>query len=358
LTDIIRGAIDTDVHVEPPSIDALRPYLSGYWLEYLRGARSQLGSVYGPSLPTSARPEAREAGTFPPRTYEALLAQLLDPYEPRAVILNSVSTFLAGQNPYYQAAICRAVNEWLRDELLDKDARLRASICVPLLDPEAAAAEIDRLADDRRFVQVLLPIRSDTPWGNVRWRAIHDACARNNLTLALHAWGGPATTPTWTGYARTYFQDYVANAQLIAPPQVLSLVIEGVFVRHPELRVCLQELGFNWMPSLMWRIDKDWKSLWRETPWVNRRPSEFIAEHFRATIAPTHFPSSATASDVAAIARFLNAENFLLYASDYPHDHGDDGTRLLLDVLGEAGREAVLQGNAEKFYDLQLAPTG
>jgi len=357
LSDIVPGAIDTDVHVEPPSIDVLRKYLSGYWLEYIRGARASLGSVYPPAVPTSARAEARAAGTFPPRDYEALKAQVLDPYEPRAVILNSVSTFVANPNPYYQAAICRAVNEWMRDEILDKDTRLRASICVPLLDPEAAAAEIDRLGSDRRFVQVLLPIRSETPWGNVRWRAIHDACARNNLPIAFHAWGAPAGTPTVTGYARTWLQDYVANAQLIAPPQLLSLVVEGVFVRHPDLRVTMQELGFSWIPSLMWRFDKDWKSLWREVPWVKDRPSDYIRRHVRATTSPTHFPAWVSRDEAATMCRFLGAEDFLLYSSDYPHDHGEDGTPLLLDVLGEDGREAVLRTNAEKFYELNLLPT-
>ena len=65
MSEIVHGAIDTDVHVEPPSIDALKPYLSGYWLEYIRGARSQLGTVYPPSLPTSASPRGEGGGHLP-----------------------------------------------------------------------------------------------------------------------------------------------------------------------------------------------------------------------------------------------------------------------------------------------------
>jgi predicted TIM-barrel fold metal-dependent hydrolase len=354
VSEIVHGAIDTDVHVEPPSIDAIKPYLSGYWLEYIRGARSQLGNIYPPSLPTSARPEAREAGTFPPRDYETLKTQLLDPYSPRAVILNSVSAFTAGWNPYYQAAIARAVNEWMADEMLSKDDRLRASICVPLLDPVAAAAEIDRLGNDRRFVQVMLPIRSETPWGNVRWQAIHDACARNNVTMALHAWGQPGATPTVTGYARTHLMDSVSNAQLVAPPQVLSLICEGVFKRNPTLRVALQEVGFNWIHALMWRFDKDWKSLWREVPWVTDRPSEYIARNFRATTSPSHIPSWVSSDEVATMARFINASELLMYSSDYPHDHGNDGSERLFEAVGEIGRDRIFHENAEAFYDLNL----
>lgn len=352
MTEIATGAVDCDVHVEPASIETLHPYLNSYWLEYLRGARLQLGAVYPPSIPTSARQEAREAGTFPPRDLAALKAELLDRYQPETVILNSVSMFISGYNPYYQATLATALNEWLRDEFLSADDRLRASIVVPTLHPEAAAAEIDRVGDDHRFVQVILPIRTETPWGNLRWRPIHDAAARHDLPITFHAWGPIGRAPTTTGYTRTYYEDYVANGQLLAPPQLLSLVAEGVFERHPGLRVCLAECGFNWIPSLMWQFDKDWKSLWREVPWLKVRPSEYLQRHLRATTAPTHFPSWVSTTEVGQLCRMLGAADFLLYASDYPHDHGEDGFATLLEALGSEGAEAVLRRNARGFYRL------
>jgi hypothetical protein len=72
---IKSGAIDCDVHVEPPSMDALLGYLDPYWHEFIRsgylGVRHRL---YPESEPMSARPEARAAGSFPPHTYEELRA--------------------------------------------------------------------------------------------------------------------------------------------------------------------------------------------------------------------------------------------------------------------------------------------
>lgn len=349
MTDLVSGAVDTDVHVEPPSIDALKPYLSGYWLEFIRGARSQLGTVYPPSLPTSARPEARAAGTFPPRSYEALKAQLLDPYQPRYAVLTSLTSFTSGWNPYYEAAIARATNEWMRDEMLAKDDRLRASISVPLLDPVAAAAEIDRVAADRRFVQVILPIRSQSPWGNVRWQPIHDACNRNHVVMALHAWGQPGGTPTNTGYARTHLQDSVSNAQLVAPQQILSIICEGVFKRNPDLKISLQELGFNWVHALLWRFDKDWKGVWREVPWVKEEPSRYVASHFHFTTAPAHLPTDD--ESLGQLLEMLGGSQMLVYASDFPHEHGA-GIEPLLDQLDGAGREALLRGTASELFGL------
>jgi predicted TIM-barrel fold metal-dependent hydrolase len=350
---IEHGAIDCDVHVEPPSMDALLEYLDPYWHEYIWGGRIGIGhGLYPPAETLSARSEARAAGSFPPRSYEALRSELLDPYRPRAVVLTCVASFQAGRNPYYEAAITRAINEWMRTEFLDRDERLFGSIVVPTLDPEAAADEIDRLSGDRRFAQVLLPVRSETPWGNVRYRALHAAVARNNVPIALHAWGGVGMAPTTTGGASSYFEDYLYNSQIIAPAQVLSLVAEGVFERHPSIRVVLSELGFGWIPSLMWRYDKDWKALWRETPWVHERPSAYIKRHFRATTSPTQIPRRVTGAEVEQFVAMLGASEFLMYSSDYPHDHGEDGSEKLLAALGTEGREAVLRGNAAAFYGI------
>jgi predicted TIM-barrel fold metal-dependent hydrolase len=352
--EILRGAVDCDVHVEPASLATLHDYFSPYWHDFFRGARMSLSSarMYPPNAPSSARPEARASGSFPPHTIDDLRAQLLDPYQPEAVILNCIAPFVAGKNPYYQDAVCHAVNEWIRDEWLDKDDRLRASIVVPTLHPEAAATEIDRLAADKRFVQVLLPVATETPWGNIRWQAIHQAAARNGLPIALHAWGAVGTAATATGYTRSYFEDYVLNSQHTAPEQVLSLVTEGVFDRHPDLQILLVECGFSWIPSLMWQFDKDWKSLWREVPWMKMRPSDYIRKHFRATTTPTHIPTDVPEQQVAQMATMLNASEFLLYSSDYPHDHGSDSLTALLNAVGETGREAILRGNAMEFYSL------
>jgi hypothetical protein len=92
------------------------------------------------------------------------------------------------------------------------------------------------------------------------WRASWHRCAWVRWS-SLHAWGGWGMAPTSTGTATTYYEDYLYNSQIIAPNQVLSLVAEGVFDRHPDLRVCLAELGFAWLPSLLWRFGKDWKAL-------------------------------------------------------------------------------------------------
>jgi predicted TIM-barrel fold metal-dependent hydrolase len=194
---------------------------------------------------------------------------------------------------------------------------------------------------------VLLPVRADAPWGNKRFHRLFEVAAAHGLVVGLHAWGRPVSAPTPNGLTFTYLEDYVSN-QLIAQSHVLSFVSEGVFERVPELRVSISECGFAWLPPLLWRFDKDWKGLWREVPWVKKEPSLYVREQIRATTAPAHLPP-----DPAQVAELVDmvGSDWLLYASDYPHDHGGSGD-LLFAALDADRAAAVRRGNAHAFYAL------
>jgi predicted TIM-barrel fold metal-dependent hydrolase len=332
--------IDCDAHCAPASIEALLPYFDDPWKHYVADAGVQLS----PTL-TGAYP----ADPAPPASVDELGEQLLDANGTKLAVLNCLSAFEASRNPYFEAALAGAVNDWLRAEWLDRDRRLRASLVVPTLDIEAAVAEVERLGDDARFVQILLPVRSDARYGNRRFHPLFEAAERHGLAIGLHAWGRVGQAPTQTGATHLYIEDYLANSQLLVQAQVTSLVAEGVFDRFPSLRVALMECGFSWLPFLLWRLDKDWKAVWREVPWLKERPSEYVYRHFRATTQPAQLPEEAERVEEAA--DLIRAREFLIFASDHPHDHGD-GARRLLDALDAEGRDAVLSGNASDFYAL------
>jgi uncharacterized protein len=344
--------IDCDVHVAPETFDALFPYLSDYWRQYITEAGVRLNGVsfaYPPGAPTTASPTARElAGPPVPATYDQLKENVLDRTKPCAVVLNCLTGFETHRNPYYAAAVAGAINDWLREEFLSRDDRLRASLAVSTLSSDDAVAEIERVGGEPGFVQVLLPVRSDVPWGNKRNHGIFEAARRHSLHVGLHAWGRAGRAPTPSGFTSTYLEDYLAN-QPIAQAQVLSFVSEGVFNRFPDLNVVLMECGFAWLPPLLWRFDKDWRGVWREVPWVKQPPSEYVGEHFRFTTAPAHLPHDPGA--LGQLLEMMDAGALLTYASDYPHEHGD-GLPALLDQLDEPTSHAVMAGNAAAVYGI------
>jgi predicted TIM-barrel fold metal-dependent hydrolase len=196
---------------------------------------------------------------------------------------------------------------------------------------------------------VLLPVRTDAPWGNKRHRPLLRAAAERGLVVGLHAWGRIGNAASSTGFTHSYLEDYLANGQVLAQAQLTSLVTEGVFAQLPELRVAVLECGFSWLPTLLWRFDKDWKGVWREVPWVAERPSEIVRRHVRLTTAPAHLPRDP--EQVREALDLLDAGSMLMYASDHPHDHGDGADRLLA-ALTDDERPRVLAGNATDWYRL------
>ena len=71
----------------------------------------------------------------------------------------------------------------------------------------------------------------------------------------------------------------------------------------------------------MWRFDKEWKGLRREVPWVRRLPSDYIREHIRLTLQPFDAPPGP--AHLLRLIDRLGSEEMLLFATDYPHWHGD-----------------------------------
>ena len=333
MTDLI----DCDVHCAPESFEALSPYLSDYWRQYITEAGIRLNGL------AYAYPRGIVAPA--PSSYEALAEHLRDG---RHAVLNCLTGFETHRNPYYAAAVASAINDWLRAEFLDRDPRLRASVAVSSVSADDAVSEIERVGGDPRFVQVLLPVRSDVPWGHKNNHAVFAAARDAGLHVGLHAWGRAGKAPTPSGFTTTHLEDYLGN-QPIVQAQVLSFVSEGVFERFPELRVVVTECGFAWLAPLLWRFDKDWKGVWREVPWVKRRPSEYVHHHFRFTTAPAHLPSDPTALD--QVLEMMDGPGMLVYASDFPHEHGD-GLPALLDRLTEDDRRRVLSETAAELYGL------
>jgi uncharacterized protein len=220
---------------------------------------------------------------------------------------------------------------------------------VPNHFPDLAAREIDRVGSHPGFVQVALPVRAEAPYGNRRYLPIFDAAVRHDLAVGIHFGGAPGNPPTGTGWPSYYMEEYVGMAQVFQT-QILSMIVEGLFDRFAGLRVALIEGGWAWLPSLMWRIDKDWKGLRREVPWNTRLPSEYIKHHMRLTIQPMDAPPDPR--HTLQLIDQLGSDELLLFATDYPHWQFDTPEEALPVPLPTDRKRKILADNARAFYRL------
>lgn len=312
-----KGAIDCDIHPTVPEVGALLPYMSAYWQDAMvsRGVDGLEMGSYPPGSPLACRADWRPSRGRPAGDLATVAAQSLDAFGSRLAIINPLTGGQVAVSETMGAAVCSAVNDWVRAEYLDRDPRFRASIVVPPQSPELAAEEIERVAGDRRFVQVLIPVAVEMMLGRRYYRPLLAACVRHGLPLGLHA-GSLHRHPTSSnGWSSHYIQDYVGHAATFED-QLLSLIHEGAFVDFPALRVVLIESGVSWLPGFIWRAIKTWRGVRPEVPWVKRSPAEYVREHVRLTAAPFDAPDAAA---VAKIVEMIGSDEMLLFATDYPH---------------------------------------
>jgi predicted TIM-barrel fold metal-dependent hydrolase len=349
------GAIDCDLHPAMPGAPALLPYLDEYWRDQIVDRHidkmSFVLTSYPPNSPLSARADWRFPTGAPGGDLDMIRRQALDPFGTRFAICNTLHGAVALFNEDMAAALCRAVNDWVAKELLDREPRLRASILVPLHNPERAVAEIERVAADRRFVEVLFFVMGEALLGRRTFWPIYAAAEKLELPIGIHAGGTYHHAPTAAGWPSHRVEDYVVQSAAFEA-QLLSLLSEGVFRKFPRLKVVLIESGFTWLPHLMWRANKTWHGVRPEVPWIDRPPADIIREQVRVTLQPVDVP----AGDPQILARTLEhmgSDRMLLFATDYPHWHFD-GTDILPDGLApETVRRIAIDNALDTFPRLR-----
>ena len=313
------GPIDCDIHPGVPEIKALLPYMDEFWRESFihRGLNGFDMMSYPPNAPITCRPDWRIQGKRPASSLEAVRSQALDHFGIGTAICNPLTGGQVAVSETMGAAICSAVNDWMREHWLDKEPRLRASIVVPAQAPMLAVEEIERLAHDRRFVQILMPVACEMMLGRSYYWPIYEAAARHGLPIGLHAGSMYRYAPTSTGWPSHYLHDYVAQAQTFED-QILSLISNGVFNKFPDLKFVMIESGVSWLPGFIWRAIKTWRGVRAEVPWVSRSPAEIVRDNIRLTVQPFDTPPG-DADAVARIIEQIDDDRMLLFASDYPH---------------------------------------
>jgi predicted TIM-barrel fold metal-dependent hydrolase len=346
--NVPAGAIDCDIHPAVPRTAALLPYLDEFWRDqivtrYIDRAPFTLMS-YPPNSPISARADWRPVSEPPGSDLGLLCAQALDAFGTRIAICNVLHGAAALFNEDMAAALCRAVNDYVARELLDREPRLRASILVPAQNPELAATEIERVAPDRRFVQVLLFAMGDMLLGRRANWSIYRAAEKNELAIGIHAGSLYRHPPTASGWTSFQVEDQVGQG-VAFQNQLVSLLAEGVFQEFPTLKFVCLESGFAWLPTLLWRTNKTWRGTRQETPWINRPPADIIRERVRFTLQPVDTPPAL----LARLLDHIGSDEMLLFSTDYPHWHFD-GDDVVPEGLPKQALRRMIADNALATY--------
>jgi predicted TIM-barrel fold metal-dependent hydrolase len=359
------AVIDTDIHPAlNPFLPAMVKHLPQRWMEYL----GHIGVRY--TMPGGDRPRHREFahrwdtappdGSDPGSNEEFARHQLLDRFDMSAGILNNIGGFMgSGQRsmPMQMAeSVTTALNRYLIDEWLARDPRWYGSMNTSYEFPEIAVKQIAELKDDPtygpKWAQAMFTPDNERPFGNRRYWPIFEVCEHYGLPIAFHVLS--ARQITGTGNPSYYFEEHCDFAQLNFA-LVSSLIFEGVFDRFPNLKVGMIELGWTWAVPYGWRMDRAYGKMRNESK-LERRPSEYLRDHFWFSTQPMEEPSTPShfQSLVEAL-EFTGMGDKLMYSSDYPHWDFDEPFALPTSVKGDQLKR-ILADNASKLYGIETIP--
>ena len=345
--------IDTDIHHGIYSKSDLFPYLSkvtadrfndygllgGNLYAYNGGVRGYRADVVDAHSPGGLGAAATNI--------ERTLSDLMDGCGVGIGVLTGSSVYSAAAMPDldYASAICRAFNDFTIEHWLARDTRFRFAMAICPQDPQQAAEEIDRIGDHPGIVAVIMPCGAPRAFGQRFYNPIYEACARHNLTVAMHfatEGSGVNPPPTSAGYPTYYCEGRQARPSFYQA-HLASMVFEGWFDKFPTLKVAMLEAGFAWVPAYLWKMDQDWKGLRYQTPWVNCLPSEYVLERVRFATQPVEEPNPPEA--IHSIVEWMDGKNTLMFASDYPHWDWDDPQQTL-NMLKPEIRQRIFHDNA------------
>ncbi len=364
----LTGIVDSDVH--PNFSNGLRDltdYMSETWQRKLGiGGGAGWSSRFAAAsfvLPLDYlyvntiggyRQDASDENMAPGTDPEFVARQLLDEnHIDRAVLvaghLLGIGSF---PDPEVAATVSSAYNEWMRERWLETDSRFRGALVVAPQHPEAAVAEIERVAGWPGIVAIFMPLHHIL-MGETHYYPIYEAAQRHSLPIVTHPSGTEnvfATGPRMAGTPTYYIEWHTALSQ-IHQSNVLSLLCHGVFERFPELKIVIAEGGFAWAAETMWKLDRDWQGLRDEVPWVKRPPSEYVRSNIRFTTQPMVEPHRK--EHLLTLMEMVYAEETLVFSSDYPHWDYDNPHRALSGLPADLLQKICVE-NPRKLYGDRL----
>ena len=218
----------------------------------------------------------------------------------------------------------RAVIDWC-----SVDPRLLPVTAVPIGD-RRAAVELGRDAIDAGSAALWI---SQYPAGHapshVELEPLWKAAAEAGVPVVLHVAGagqnvmsvdffenGLPPVPDFHGGDTNFKSIDYLSIPLPVMQTLNALIIDGVLMRHPDLRIGVIELGASWIPAWMRMMDSAHEAFRKNEERLQQmelRPSEYVQRQVRAT----PYPHEDTGWTIAN-----SGDAVCMFSSDYPHVEG------------------------------------
>ncbi|HEV7734492.1 MAG TPA: amidohydrolase family protein [Candidatus Binatia bacterium] len=249
----------------------------------------------------------------------------------------------------YKKACFDAYNRWLAVYCAPHPTRLLGVGQTAMRSPGEGIRDLEAIRDHglRGVMMPGNPVVDD--YDSTAYDEFWEAAIALDLPLSFHILTTRETTPV-RGPKMNAFLGVIRGCQDIMG----TLVLGGVFERHPKLRVVCVEADAGWVPHYMYRMDHAWK---RHRNWLpaGQALSKLPSEYFAASIYTTF-------QDDWVAFRSVDMLNWrrLMWANDFPHSDSTwpDSQAMLAEhaaALTPEQRRAILCDNVADLYHIDLA---
>ena len=245
----------------------------------------------------------------------------------------------------YKKACFDAYNRWIAEYCGAHPERLLGAGQTAMRTPEEGIEDLRAIADAGLRGVMLPGVPGVEDYDSTVYDEFWQAAIDLGLPLSFHILTTRAEHTR--GPAMNGFLTIVRGCQDIMG----TLVLGGVFERHPRLKVVCVEADAGWVPHYMYRMDHAYK---RHRYWLppGQKLSKLPSEYFRENIYTT-FQDDWVAFKTADLMNWRR----LMWANDFPHsDSTWPWSQQMLEEhkkdLSAEQREAILSRNVAELYGI------
>ncbi|WP_203663118.1 amidohydrolase family protein [Lacticaseibacillus sp. 53-4] len=253
-------------------------------------------------------------------------------------------------DPKVAIGLCKMANDDLAKAISAHPDRLGGWATLPVGDPEAAAAELERAVKQLGLRGAMIHGYYD---GHMFDDPMYEAIFAKAEALDVPLYFHPAVIPAaisehyyqgqgWSELTAFTFAGAGWGWHEDLGVQMIRLILAGVFDRHPRLKIITGHWG-EMVPNFLERMDQTLGL----TVHLDRSISQTYRDNFYITPSGMFFPAQLTLgmTEVGA--------DHLLYSLDYPYNHPADAQKFLTESdLTQADQEKIANQNAAALLHL------
>ena len=260
--------------------------------------------------------------------------------------------------------LAHAYNDWLYETYLSKNPRFIGMGLIPLQEPAEAVVELRRIVKELGMAGAMLPSTGadglQSHLGNERYWPIYEEADRLGCAIGIH---GGAHDNMLMDDMSPYAPVNALGHPYGQMVNFAGIIFNGVFDKYPNVKIGFMEAGCGWLLTCMERFTSAWASHVQYDPrgrFLQLREGETVGDYINRHIDEGRIYVGVEGDELTLpFAVQVTSNKPYIFSSDFPHEVNNETCKEEIAELREnpdlssADKEAVLHGNAERFYSLK-----